>query len=183
MVVCGGGRFLTCHAAVTSRVARRRFSGVRTARTRTAAFHSGWSPPLLELELTERDVLHAVLVIDLRNRSLGRTFRGSVLHEVVADADLAGQMKTAESPVIARCATSTPSIDVHEMWSAWGVRREHAMFVFIALFPLGLLAVVMLLARLERGLTSEARRATESSTGAVLATGRNGRSTRATRTV
>jgi hypothetical protein len=45
------------------------------------------------------------------------------------------------------------------------------MFVFIALFPLGLLAVVMFLAQLEPGLTSGVRKATEPSSGAVTATG------------
>jgi hypothetical protein len=48
------------------------------------------------------------------------------------------------------------------------------MFVFIALFPLGLLAVVMLLAQLERGLTSGARGATGSSERSRDGDGRTG---------
>jgi hypothetical protein len=56
------------------------------------------------------------------HEALGRILSGSLLNEVVAEEDLAGQMKAADGPVVVRCAPAVRSVDAHDLWTAWGIR-------------------------------------------------------------
>jgi hypothetical protein len=63
----------------------------------------------------------------LEHEALGRVLTGSVLNEVVADDDLAGQLKAADSPVVVRCAPATRSADARDLWAAWGIRPRTSL--------------------------------------------------------
>ena len=74
-----------------------------------------------------------------------------------------------EDGTVDAAVTTQSDLAFREVCGRRHAGTAHAMFMFIALFPVGLLAVVMLLARLERGLTNEPRPAAGSSSGHVTA--------------
>jgi hypothetical protein len=61
------------------------------------------------------------------HEALGRVLTGSLLNEVVAEEDLAGQLKAADGPVLVRCAPAARSVDARDLWAAWGIRPRTSL--------------------------------------------------------
>jgi hypothetical protein len=56
------------------------------------------------------------------HRLLGQVLVGSALEGVLPGAALRGSLLEVEQPVLVRAAPPRASVDIHDIWTAWGLR-------------------------------------------------------------